>query len=101
MPRLFVLDLTYVADLADVDVHLEAHREYLRRHYADGTFLASGRKEPRTGGVIWARGERARIEQVVAQDPFTVHGVARYEVTEFVPTMTADVLASLREPARA
>ena len=97
MTHLFVLDVTYIAELGEIDRHLPAHREYLARNYADGFFLASGRKEPRTGGVILARGERAAIERIVTDDPFTQHGVARYQITEFVPTMTADALSDVRE----
>ena len=86
---LFVVDLDYVADPSQVDTHLESHREYLRRHYETGMFLASGPKEPRTGGVILATGARATIELAIGSDPFVRHGVARYTVTEFRPTMTA------------
>ena len=50
MAHFFVLDLTYVAGLDLVEQHLEAHRDYLTHNYAAGHFLASGRKEPRTGG---------------------------------------------------
>ncbi|GAA1390163.1 YciI family protein [Luteococcus peritonei] len=96
MANLFVLDLTYVADVELVDEHMEAHRAHLRRHYANGTFLASGRKEPRTGGIVLARGERADIEAVVESDPFTVHGVTRCTITEFIPTMTAHALQDYR-----
>lgn len=98
MSHLFVLTLDYLVDLAEVDRHLEAHRDYLTRNYAGGTFLASGRKEPRTGGVIIARGDdRAAIDRVVADDPFHRHGIAHYSITEFVPTMTADMLREVRE----
>lgn len=96
MANLFVLDITYLADVSEVDRHMAEHREFLREHYADGTLLASGRKEPRTGGIILARGAREDIEKLVAADPFSIHGVARYEVTEFIPTMTADLLAPVR-----
>jgi uncharacterized protein YciI len=96
MPRLFVLDVRYVADLAEIDALLEPHREYLAQQRDAGVFLASGRKEPRTGGVILATGDREAIEAVIGTDPFTVHGVATYEITEFLPTMTAPILEELR-----
>jgi uncharacterized protein YciI len=99
MPHLFVLDLRYTADLDRVDALLPAHREWLAQHYAAGTFLASGRKEPRTGGVVLAQGERSAIEQLLAQDPLTVGGVVEYTVTEFVPTTTGPALAHLRTDA--
>jgi uncharacterized protein YciI len=96
MTRLFVLDLHYVGELSEIDALLEPHRDYLARGYDAGVFLASGRKEPRTGGIILATGDRASIEAVVRTDPFAVHGVATYEITEFLPTMTAPLLEGLR-----
>lgn len=95
MAHLFVLDLSYTADLAEIDALMAAHRDFLAAHYASGAFLASGRKEPRTGGVILAQGERAAVEAIVAQDPFTVAGAVAYTITEFIPTTTAPELAHL------
>jgi len=45
-----------------IDAEMRAHVAWLRTHYASGTFLASGRKVPRDGGVILAIGhDRAQI----------------------------------------
>jgi len=95
--HLFVLDLTYVTDLVEVDRHMEGHRRYLAVNYERGVFLASGRKVPRTGGVILAQGTRDEIEQAIDGDPFATNGVAEYRITEFLPTMTAPLLDLLRE----
>ncbi|GAA1349599.1 YciI family protein [Falsarthrobacter nasiphocae] len=96
MTNLCVVELTYVQGPEAADRHMEAHREFLRGGYEDGLFVASGRKVPRTGGVILARGSREVILERLALDPFSVHGVAEYAVTEFVPTMTSDELRGLR-----
>lgn len=79
---MFILSLTYIAPLEDADGHMEAHMAWVKAGYDEGVFLASGRKIPRTGGVILARGERATIEAMCAHDPFTVHGIAEYDITE-------------------
>ena len=92
---MFILSLTYVAPLAEVDRHVPSHMEWVARGYDDGIFLASGRKEPRSGGVILARGERAALEALVATDPFVSAGVARYEITEVVLSRTAPGLEGL------
>ncbi|POZ61188.1 YciI family protein [Chromobacterium alticapitis] len=94
---MFVVSLTYTASLSDVDALLPAHVEWLKHAYADGLFLASGRKVPREGGVILARGERAALEARLAQDPFAKGGLARYDIIEFVPSMAATGLESLTE----
>lgn len=68
---MFVVSLNYLKSLPEVDQHLEAHVAWLKAQYAAGRFIASGRKVPRTGGVILARGTcRAELESWLAADPF-------------------------------
>ncbi|GGN59746.1 hypothetical protein GCM10011579_024160 [Streptomyces albiflavescens] len=95
---MFVLELTYTAPLEAVDAVLAAHVAWLDEQYAAGVFLASGRKNPRNGGVILAVTEdRARIEEIAAGDPFVTAGVCAYRITEFVATKTAPALERYRE----
>jgi uncharacterized protein YciI len=82
----FVILLDYVEDLRKVDEALDDHREWLRKHYDAGLFLASGPQEPRTGGMIFAAGDRSLVEAAVAGDPFGVRGVAHHTIVEFHPT---------------
>lgn len=95
---MFVVLLTYKKPIAEVELHLAAHIAYLDEHFATGTFVASGRKVPRTGGVILAKAEsRTVLEAILHQDPFSIADVAEFEVIEFVPTKTAPRLESLIE----
>lgn len=95
---MFVLELTYTAPLEAVDAVLPAHVAWLDEQYERGVFLASGRKNPRDGGVIIAvAGDRARIEEITAEDPFVTAGVCAYRVTEFTVTKTAPALEAYRE----
>ena len=94
---MFIVSLTY-RDLPGVDALLGAHREFLREQYGRGTFLMSGPKQPRTGGIILASAEtRAELEEALALDPFNVAGVADYEIIEFVVNASSDALAPFRE----
>ncbi|MER7621897.1 YciI family protein [Streptomyces sp. NPDC126503] len=95
---MFVLELTYTAPVERVDALLDAHVAWLDEQYAAGVFIASGRKNPRDGGVILAAGvDRAEIEKIAAADPFTVEGVCAYRITEFYATKTAEDLSAYRE----
>ncbi|MFG2332975.1 YciI family protein [Streptomyces sp. NPDC048604] len=95
---MFVLELTYTADVAQADALMDAHVEWLDAQYAAGVFIASGRKNPRDGGVILAVGDdRARIEEIAAADPFSTGGVCAYRITEFIATKTAPELAPYRQ----
>lgn len=96
---MYVVTLTYQRPLEEVDALMTGHVAWLKRHYASGLFIASGRRVPRTGGVILARsGDAAALQAALAEDPFVSQGVARAEVVEFTPSMTApgaEVLTSL------
>jgi uncharacterized protein YciI len=94
---MFVISLTYTAPEEVVDVHLPAHVEWMKQAVADGALLASGRKVPRTGGVIIAKAaSRAEAEAFAASDPFVAEGVATFDITEVALGMTAPGLDALR-----
>ncbi len=88
---MFVIELIYKAALADIDAQMTAHVRFLKKHYAAGRFLVSGRKIPRDGGVILAvGGSRAQIEAIVKEDPFVQQGLADYRLIEFRASQKAD-----------
>jgi uncharacterized protein YciI len=70
-----------------VERHIPQHTVFLQKHYEEGKFIASGRKEPRTGGIIIAdAGSKNELEQIISEDPFYIHHIADYEITEFIPS---------------
>ena len=80
---MFVIELTYTADLQKIDAHMAAHVRFLKKYYASGNFLGSGRKIPRDGGIILAVGKRQDIEPIIQEDPFYAHGLADFRIIEF------------------
>ncbi|MFF5700960.1 YciI family protein [Streptomyces sp. NPDC012794] len=95
---MFVMELTYTAPVEAVEARMDAHVAWLDGHYASGVFLASGRKVPRDGGMILARGvSRAEIEKIASEDPFAVAGVCAYRITEFIASRTSSHLDPVRE----
>jgi uncharacterized protein YciI len=94
---MFLILLSYTKPLTEVDLFVAEHRAFLERHYASGHFLLSGRKEPRTGGVILAMTNlRSEIEEIVRSDPFYREEIAEYEIVEFLPSMAATHVAHLK-----
>lgn len=88
---MFLIELTYKVDLAEIDAHMAAHVDFLKKYYAAGHFLVSGRKIPRDGGIIMAVGRnRQQIEAIVAEDPFYTHGLADFRIIEFRASQRAD-----------
>ncbi|MER7397404.1 YciI family protein [Streptomyces sp. NPDC000151] len=95
---MFILELTYTAPLDRVEAALDQHVAWLDQHFAAGHFLASGRKQPRDGGVIIASvDDRATAEKITQEDPFVTAGVCEYRITEFIATKTVADLASYRQ----
>jgi uncharacterized protein YciI len=88
---MFVIELIYKADLAEIDAHMVAHVAFLKTYYAAGNFLVSGRKIPRDGGIILAVGKsRQQIEAIVKEDPFIARGLAEFRIIEFRASQRAD-----------
>jgi uncharacterized protein YciI len=88
---MFVIELIYKADLAEIDAQMAAHVRFLKKYYASGNFLVSGRKIPRDGGIILAVGtSRQQIETIVAEDPFHAHGLADFRIIEFRASQRAE-----------
>jgi uncharacterized protein YciI len=93
---MFVIELTYKAPLADIDASMRAHVKFLKKYYAAGNFLVSGRKIPRDGGIILAVGDsRQTIEAIAREDPFHVRGLADVRVIEFRASQRADDIQKL------
>jgi uncharacterized protein YciI len=88
---MFVIELIYKVDLAEIDAHMGAHVDFLKKYYASGHFLLSGRKIPRNGGIILAMGKsRADIQTIVEEDPFYELGLADFRIIEFRASQRAD-----------
>ncbi len=93
---MFIINLTYKTELEKVDQFLAEHVEYLNQQYESGHFLASGRKIPRTGGIILSNvSSKTQLEKIISADPFRKNDLADYEITEFVPSKTSKALEFL------
>jgi len=88
---MFVIELIYKAELSQIDAHMKAHMAFLKKYYAAGNFLVSGRKIPRDGGIILAVGQdKQALEAIVKEDPFYEHGLAEFRIIEFRASQRAD-----------
>ncbi|MEP6764941.1 MAG: YciI family protein [Gemmatimonadaceae bacterium] len=68
-----------------IEPHVDEHRAYLRALKADGTLLASGPVDPRSGGILLLRvpdgGDViAALDKIRDNDPFTHRALAQYEL---------------------
>lgn len=75
----------YLCSLEEVDEsYREAHREYLRQLKRQGLLIASGPFDPHFGGALLLRvpddGVPETLNRIRADDPFTRHDFAQYEL---------------------
>lgn len=83
---MFVIQLHYKVAIEQVDQYLIEHRNFLEAGYQKNYFIASGPKNPRTGGIILSQlKNRAQLEKILSEDPFSIHVIADYEIMEFTP----------------
>jgi uncharacterized protein YciI len=88
---MFIISLTYKVAITEVEKLIPKHNDFLEKYYGSGNFIASGRKDPRTGGIILANANsKNEIEKIITEDPFFVHQIADYDITEFIPSKYND-----------
>lgn len=81
---MFIVELIYKAELAEIDAAMKPHMAYVNKHYASGRFVMSGRKVPRDGGVILVTGHnREEVEALIREDPFVSRGLADFRLIQF------------------
>jgi uncharacterized protein YciI len=82
---MFIVDLHYIVPLEVLDSHMAEHVKFLQKYYKQNIFLTSGRKVPRTGGIILAMTDtRAELDAIIQEDPFYIHKLAEFTITEFL-----------------
>lgn len=86
---MFIIDLHYIVPLDQLDAHMADHVKYLNTYYKQNVFVASGRKVPRTGGIILALAKsREALDTIIQEDPFYMHKLAKFTVTEFLTSQS-------------
>ncbi len=93
---MFIIDLNYIVPLEELDKHMVAHVKYLRKYYKKNVFVASGRKVPRTGGIILALAASVEeVEKIISEDPFYKYELAEFTITQFLTSQYHPELENL------
>lgn len=84
---MFLILLQYIRPLTAIEHYTEAHNAFLDKYYKSGNFIVSGRRAPRTGGIILCRAENRRaVEKIITEDPFDKNNLVMYDIIEFHPS---------------
>lgn len=82
---MFIIDLNYIAPLDKLDERMGEHMKFLRKYYSLNKFVVSGRKVPRTGGIILCLAKtKEEVDRIMSEDTFISSKLAEYKVTEFL-----------------
>ena len=88
---MYLLMLNYIAPIEKIDNILADHKIFLEKYYSMKKFICSGKRNPRTGGIILCNaGSLNEVNNIIKEDPFKRNGVVEYEVIEFIPTKHAE-----------
>lgn len=82
---MFIISLTYIVPLEELDQHMAAHVKYLKKYYKKNIFVASGRKVPRSGGIILALADsEEQVREIISEDPFYKLELAEFNIINFL-----------------
>lgn len=66
----------------------------MQKHYDLRNLLLSGKRIPRTDGIILARaGSEEEVRAIIREDPFFIYDYGEYEIIPFIASMTVPELA--------
>ncbi len=83
---MFIIHINYKKPLDIVDQYVNAHRTYMDAGYKKNYFVASGPKNPRTGGLIISNmKDKEELKNFLKNDPYNINQVADYIIEEFIP----------------
>jgi uncharacterized protein YciI len=84
---MFFVQLKFSANKAQAAQHMEGHKAWLARGFADGVFVLAGSLQPQAGGAILAHDTSLQaLQERVNGDPFVTEDVVTAEIVEVSPS---------------
>jgi len=82
----FIIIITYTAPIEEINKVVANHREFLQKGYDSNHLLMSGPQNPKSGGIVLARGtSKDELVDFFSQDPYKINQLAEYRFIEFNP----------------
>ncbi len=81
---MYVLIVEYTKSEEQVAKVRAAHAAWVSKYVSAGTLLIAGPSKDKTGGVLLAKAiDIAKINAIVAEDPYVTENVAQYRIIDF------------------
>ena len=88
MKKIFVVSTTYTKSLEEVGKFRNDHFEFIQKYIDDGKFIAGGRRNPPTGGLILAYNvTKEELEEILKEAPYYKNNLIETVITEFTPAI--------------
>ncbi|ALI99455.1 YciI family protein [Rufibacter tibetensis] len=95
---MFLIELTYKVPFSEIEPFMAEHMTFVEKGYSSGHFLASGRKVPRDGGLIFCKASgKPEVEALMQDDPFVYQDLVELRIVEFVTSRAVEGLSGLAE----
>ncbi len=92
---MYIVELTYTQAPSAIEPLRTGHMQWVQQYFAQGLFLASGKKSTLDGGVILVQNmPKEALDAILATDPFA--SVADYRITQVNISSTQANLQSLQ-----
>ncbi|WP_175760940.1 MULTISPECIES: YciI family protein [Burkholderia cepacia complex] len=87
---LFAIKLNYIRPTEEVHAHLESHKAWLVKHVKAGSILFAGPLLGEAAGLLLAYADhRGDVENMIAEDPFDILGLATFDIQCCDPALRA------------
>jgi uncharacterized protein YciI len=95
---MFFLNVSYIKPEEMVTPHREGHVAWVQKYFDEGTFLMSGPKKSKLGGVILAKSiDKNLLKKIIDEDPYVAADVAEYQIIDFTSRLAASDLIALQQ----
>lgn len=87
---LFAITLSYVRPIEEIKAHLDDHKTWLLKYTQAGNIVFAGPLQQENGGFVLAYGEQlSDIQRMIADDPFDVHRLVKFNIQCCDPAIRA------------
>ncbi|RLQ93325.1 YciI family protein [Falsibacillus albus] len=87
---MLIVDLDFKHPNQEMEQIHEQHLKFLKKYYENKTFMTSGPKLSANGGIIVAGNiSRARLEEILKEDPYYQNGFMEFRIIEFSSTLVS------------
>lgn len=93
---MYLLNVSYIKPEEQVAPHREGHKDWVQKYFDEGTFLMSGPKKSKLGGVVLVKSiGKDLLKKIIAEDPYVEADVAEYQILDFDSRIAVPELKAL------